>query len=235
MFLVTALGFVGTILFVLLLALLTRNTSQLSRVSGIESVEYLYNLSQTRSSDNLATIDLGRRWPAITLSHHLTSGRMIVVDVYNPQLMPSKSLLRARRQHYPAALSDPRLTWYDSNLDLLPLPDRSVSAVFLYHVLSEISEKGDQKALLEEIFRILEPNGRLLVAEFSNNLVNRLQSGLGVTHTKPIDYWHALLKETGFELQRTQTLHGAILCMRADKPSPYGGKQLSFDLDFEAF
>lgn len=233
--LVTALGFLGIMLFSLLLALLIMTTSRSNKAANKESIEYLYNLSQTRSSDNLATIDLGRRWPAITLSHHLTSGRMVVIDVFNPQLMPAKSLIRSRQQQYPATHSDPRLAWYDSNLDLLPLPDNNVSAVFVFHVLSEIAQKGDQIALLKEISRILEPDGRLLIAESANTWPNRLRSMVGITHTQPHEYWRALLEEAGFEFQRAQTIQGVTVCIRADKPSPYAGTQMSLDLEFEAY
>jgi ubiquinone/menaquinone biosynthesis C-methylase UbiE len=232
---VTVLGLLGIILFGILLVRLALTAARTNKSANIESVEYLYELSKTLTSDTLATIDLGRRWPAVTLSHHLTSGRMVVVDVYNPQLMPAKSLLRSRQQHYPATPSDPRLTWYDSNLDLLPLPDSSVSGVFVYQVLSEISEKGDQVTLLKEIARILAPDGRLLIAEFSNTWTNRLRSILGIIHTNSHEYWRSLLEETGFEFQRAQTIQGIIICIRADKPSPYSGKQMSLDLDFKAY
>lgn len=232
---VTILGLFGIVLFGILSAMFYLTTARSNKSANIESVEYLYELSKTRSSDALATIDLGRRWPAITLSHHLTSGRIVVIDVYNPQLMPAKSLLRSRQQHYPATPSDPRLTWYDSNLDLLPLPDSSVSAVFVFQVLSEISAKGDQLTLLKEIARILAPDGRLLIAEFANTWTNRLRSSLGIIHSYSHEHWRSLLEEAGFEFQRAQTIQGIITCMRVDKPSPYSGRQMSLNLDFNAY
>ena len=232
---VAVLGLFGIVLFGILAAIYYLTKARTNKSANIQSVEYLYELSKTHSSDALATIDLGRRWPAITLSHHLTSGRMVVIDVYNPQLMPAKSLLRSRQQHYPATPSDPRLTWYDSNLDLLPLPNSSVRAVFVYQVLSEISAKGDQVTLLKEIARILAPDGRLLIAEFANTWTNRLRSSLGIIHSYPHEHWRNLLEEAGFKFQRVQTIQGVFVCMRADKPSPYSGRQMSLDLDFEAY
>jgi hypothetical protein len=98
--------------------------------SELRTTEFLYGLSQTRPSDKLASIDLGLRQKAIVLSQQLTSGRLFAIDIYNPQLMPDGALLRARRLA-PHAIADPRLVWYDGNLTLLPLPDHSVSAVFM--------------------------------------------------------------------------------------------------------
>ena len=233
--LVTVLGLAGILLFGFLIALLVTINSRATITTNIKSVEHLYNLSQTRSTDKLAAIDIGHRWPAITLSRHLTSGRMIVIDIYNPQLMPAKTLMRTQQQNYSTSPSDPRLSWYDSNLDLLPLPDRSVSAVFIYHVLSEIAEKGDQKTLLKEIARILQPGGRLLITEFSNIGINRLRASLGIIHMQPYEYWRNLLEEAGYKIQQAQSMPGGTINIRADNPLPYAGSQMSLDLDFEAY
>lgn len=229
----TLLGVVLVILFLVLIALSLYALNRSSKLSERRVVEYLYNLSQTRASDTLTSIDLGLKWPAIAISQHLTSGQMHVIDIYNPQLMPAKSLIRARRQG-PPALLDPRLDWYDSNLDLLPLPDGSVDAVFLYHVLSQIAQRGDQKALLKEVVRILKPGGRLLFAELASTWPNRLLPGSAFTNLHNQDYWSKSLGEAGFEVRREETLQGIETCVRADKPSPYTGKQMSLGLAFEA-
>lgn len=230
---IVILGSAIFVVFTILSATSLWALNHTNKLAELQTVEFLFKLSQTRASDTLACVDLGLRWPAVAISQNLTSGRMHVIDIYNPQLMPAKSLVRAR--HYAApALTDPRLVWYDSNLDLLPLPDDSISAVFLYHVLSELAQKGDQRALLKEVGRILEPNGRLLVAEMENSWPNRLRPGSTATNLHPHHYWNSLLSEAGFEVQRTQTLQGLTVCVRANKPSPYAGKQMALDLDFEA-
>ena len=231
----TALAVMGILLFVVFALLMIASIWALNRTNkatALQTAEILYKMSQARSSDSLACIDLGLRWPAITISQRLTSGRMHVIDIYNPQLMPAKSLLRAR-QFSPHALADPRLVWYDSHLELLPLPDGSVSAVFLLGILTEMAQKGDQQALLAEIGRILEPDGRLLLAEPANSWPNRLRPGSAVSNLHPDHYWNTLLADAGFEIQQTQTLQGVTICVRADKASPYASTQLTLGLDFE--
>ncbi len=228
----TMVGFSLSAVFVILIAVSLWALNRSSKIAGEQTVEHLYRLSQTRTSDTLACIDLGLRWPAIGISHHLTSGHMHVIDIYNPQLMPAKSLAEAR-QNARSTFKDPRLDWYDSNLELLPLPDSSVTAVFLYQVLSEVAQLGDQQALLKEIDRVLEPNGRLLVAELADSWSNRLRPGSDVLNLHPREYWSRLISEAGFEIRRSQTLNAVAVCIRADKPSLYSGKQMSLDLDFE--
>lgn len=206
--------------------------TQTDKLTNRHTIEFLYKLSQTRASDTLACVDLGLHWPANMISQNLTSGQIVVIDIYNPQRMPAKSLSRTR-QHVSPALTDPRLVWYDSNLELLPLPDSSVSAVFLYQILSEIAQKGDQQALLKEIRRILEPNGRLLIAEKADTWPNRLLPGSSISHIHSQAYWGSLLSDAGFELRRIQTLKNIAVCLRADKQSPFEDTQMMLDLDFE--
>lgn len=229
---IVALGAVIFAIFAILLLTSIWALHQSGKLTDLQTIDFLYKLSQTRASDPLVCIDLGLHWPANTISQHLTSGQMVVIDIYNPQLMPAKSLVRARRHAQPP-LTDPRLVWYDSNLELLPLPDDSVSAVFLVQILSELAQKGDQLALLKEIRRIMEPNGRLLIAEMADTWPNRLLPGSSILHIHPQGYWNSLLSEAGFELRRTQTLRDITVCLRADMPSPFAGKQMELDLDFE--
>jgi hypothetical protein len=52
---------------------------------------------------------------------------------------------------------------------------------------------------------------------------------------RPTDYWRDLLENTGYKFQRAQTIQGVTVCIRADKPPPYAGSQMSLNLDFEAY
>ena len=49
----------------------------------------LFDMAQIQSSDTFVFIDLGLRQRAIELGHRLTSGQILVVDVYSPQLTMS--------------------------------------------------------------------------------------------------------------------------------------------------
>jgi ubiquinone/menaquinone biosynthesis C-methylase UbiE len=198
---------------------------------GLQTTEVLFNMSQVQATDPIACIDLGLRQQAIILSRHLTTGQITVIDVYNPQLTAAAGLARARKQA-PSAQIDPRLIWYDGSINLLPMPDRSVTAVFLPQILSEFSQHGDRQTILREARRILEPNGRLLLAEQNASWLNWLRLGPGTSKLQPVRYWRDLLIEAGFELRRQEDLQGLIHCLRADVPSPYAGQQLALALSY---
>lgn len=222
----------GVILFALCSALLLLTLWSLGRVdktTDAEIVDQMYRLSQIRPSDKLLAIGVGLRSPAVAISQHLTNGRIHAVDIYNPQQMPAPSISRARELAQPAR-TDPRITWYDSSLALLPLPDKSVQAAYLYSILSGIVEEGDKKALLREVSRVLAPHGRILIAEMADSWPNRLLPGSRSIQTP--EYWNGLLREAGYELRRAQTVKDIAFCLRADKPSPYAGQQMMLKLGY---
>lgn len=188
----------------------------------------LFNLSDLEPTDSFAHVNLGSRMTAIGLSRRLTSGHLSVIDVYNPQLTPGRALVRLRRRnaHPPA---DPRLSWLDGSINLLPLPDNSVKVVTMSRMLSEFWQHGDRLRLLQEIDRVLVPGGRLLLAERTRTETNALVMGTGVLRLAPAGYWQALLQEAGFNIHLEQNVRGLVHYWRADKPYPNQPRQLSFD------
>lgn len=196
-----------------------------------DPLSMLYTLSNTRPGDDIANIELGSRESSIWLARHLTTGTVTAIDVYNPESNASAPLRRARlsAQHPP---SDPRLSWVDGSTALLPLADRSVSAVFLNEVLSEFWQDSERERLLREIHRVLEPDGRVLLAE-----PIRTQTSLLIWLPRAYDaataeQWRRLLTRCGFELRREQDIEGLLVCLRADKSLPTVSRQLTLGLEY---
>ena len=202
---------------------------QLYDFTGLQPYHVLFDMGQLRATDTFVYVDLGVRDFALQLSRRLTSGKIYVIDVYNPQWATSQSLKRYRVRQ-PHAANDPRLVWQNGRIDLLPLPDASVSTVILHRVASEFWQRGDRLALLQEIYRILTPNGRVLMAERVRSQTNWLVMGPGALQLGSLDDWRELLQEAGFTVQKEADLQGLIHCFRADKPAANQGRQLTFSL-----
>lgn len=207
---------------------------QVSDKPGQRPVEVLLIMSQIKAEDRLACIDLGLRETAVVIAQRLTTGTVSVIDVYNPQGNTSSALQRGRlraRAHPPAA--DPRLEWLDGEIRLLPLPNNSVSAVFLDRVLAEFWQAEERQTLLHEVYRILKPGGRVLVAERVRSQINWLVLGPVGWGLATADYWRELLAKTGFVHSQEKDIQGLVHCFRADKPSPTGNLQLPLHLDLD--
>lgn len=204
---------------------------QLSDAPGKAPTDMLFALAQTQPDDRVVCIDLGLRETAVAIAQRLTTGEVTVIDIYNPQSNTGSGLRRARRAaRKPPA--DPRLNWIDGGIDLLPLPDRSVSSVYMNQILSEFWLPEERKRLLDEILRILTPEGRLVVAEPIRSERNLLLTAPATYSLPKAEHWRNLLQDAGFIVRREEILRGLIFCIRADKPSPTTGKQLQLQLEY---
>ncbi len=195
---------------------------------GLNPHHVLFEMGQIQETDLFVYVDLGGRYRAIDVARRLTTGKVIVTDVYNPQWTTSQTLVRYRSR-MPAPPPDPRLSWRNGRLDMLPLPDKSVPAVILCQVASEFWQEGDRRQLLTEIYRILSENGRLLLAEPTRTRANWLLMGPGALTLLPTQKWYDLLHSAGFRIRSEKNLQGVIHCIRADKPTYSEAQQLMLD------
>lgn len=203
----------------------------LNDAAGGAVEDFLFDLGQTRPEDRVVCIDLGLKSTAVSLARHLTTGEVIVIDIYNPQSNPSAALRRGR-DAAPKPPPDPRLNWIDGSIDLLPLPDRSVRAVYMNQILSEFWLDEERTQLLEEVRRILVPEGRLLVAERVRASNHLLLAGL-TTYSLPAKAdWREMLIRAGFIVRRQEDVRGVIYCARVDKPLPTSAKQMQLKLEY---
>lgn len=200
-------------------------------LDGITPHHVLFDMGQIQATERLAYIDLGLQRQAIGLSRRLTTGQIIVIDVYNPQWTISSWLVRWRSQQ-PAPPDDPRLSWRDGSLNLLPLPDESINTVVLCHVAGEFWQEGDRITLLKEAYRILKPQGQLLLAESVRSQMNWVVRGFAGFNLPTADYWRKLLQQSGYRIRNEKNLGGLSYCIRAQKPTPAEAQQLSFKLEF---
>lgn len=194
----------------------------------LQPADTLFNLGYLEPDDRIVHIELGERMQALRIARHLTTGHITVVDIYSPQMMPDRALAAMRRSA-PPARPDPRLSWQVGDVDLLPLPDASVFAVTVIDTLNHFWQDGDRQKLLAEIYRVLRPGGRLLLAEETRTRSTWLLHGWGTPALLTVNDWRATLAEIGLTVTAEQELQGLMICFRADKLTAGVSRQLPFD------
>jgi ubiquinone/menaquinone biosynthesis C-methylase UbiE len=208
----------GLTAFLLLAFFLSISLWAANRIyDGHKISDALIHLSNAKPVDTINHVGLGRKTVAVELSSHFTTGKIIVVDIYNPQIMPSRELARARHQAI-RPNSDPRLSWRDGSINLLPLPDSSVSAVTMSETLGEIWQQGDQRQLLEEIFRVLKPGGSVLFAERLRTPTNLIVLGPSAFRFHSVNDWARILADSGLDMGDQKSIGDLICCFQAQKP-----------------
>lgn len=199
--------------------------------NGIHPHHALFDLGHIQSHDKIVYLNLGSRQQPISLSHRLTTGHITVVDVYNPQWITPKAPTWQHRQINSVA-DDPRLTWIDGDIHLLPFPDSSANNVMLCEILSQFWQPGDRLILLKEIHRILQPKGQLLIAEKCRTTNTWLVNGPAAPQIPTQTYWEELISAAGFRIRKELNRDGLITCWRVGKPTLREARQLAFDLDY---
>lgn len=189
----------------------------------------LYEMGELDPTMTIVDVNLGLREFPVALSRRMTTGKVIVLDVYNPLLAPNRALARAHDAG-DRPVSDPRLSWRDGSINLLPLPDNSIQAITLVQVASELWQEGDRLRLLQEVNRVLRPGGRLLLAERVQTPVNLLVSGLTGLRLPPAAYWLDLVERSDFKIRRTRSLGDLMMCIRVDKRQEGEARSLPVDL-----
>ncbi len=198
---------------------------------GARPIDVLYRMSQTRPTHQIAYVDLGTRSGAIFVARRLTTGVVHDIDIYNPESTPSATL-RRRRRSAPRAPHDPRLRWLDGTAALLPLADKSMNTIFLDAVWSEFIVPEERQMLLAEARRILAPDGRLVLAERLKSQTNLLVLGPGYFALPAESELKHALHRAGFDIERTEILHGMVWCLTANKPNPGRARQLALNLEY---
>jgi SAM-dependent methyltransferase len=181
---------------------------------GSKIIDALFEVGRFSQDQTIVHIDQGLRSTGIALGERLSSGRVIVIDVYNPQMFPSRWLSRAAHQAA-RPLNEPRIIWKSGSIDLLPQPDQSVSAVALSLTVTELWQEGDRICLLEEIFRILSPTGVLVIAERIRTPTSWMTMGPAAIRLRSVSYWRQILADVGFHIEKELVCDDLLLIIRA--------------------
>jgi SAM-dependent methyltransferase len=198
-------------------------------VHGQRPADLFFQLGRITATTHFVHVGHGVRRTPQQLSRRLTSGRVIALDIYNPQQAPGAVLARARLAVAPAP-ADPRLRWLEGTIQLLPLPDRSTSLVTIDGALGALWQHGDRVLLLREVYRILRPEGWVVVAEPVRTRTVWLVRGTGALRLEAAIYWRRLFRDAGFNLLREQDVDGLVHYFVLERPAVGEMQQLALDL-----
>lgn len=196
---------------------------------GQRPPDLFFQLGHITATTTFVHLGMGIRRIPQQLSRRLTSGRVLALDVYNPQQAPRAALARAR-QTVKRVQADPRLRWMEGTIQLLPLPDRSTSLVTSDGALGTLWQRGDQLILMREIYRILRPEGWAVLAEPVRTQTNWLVRGTGALRLEPVSYWRHLFDVCGFNVVREHDVDGLVHYFVLERPAVGEMQQLTLDL-----
>ena len=211
------------------LALFLWATYQRLHLDGASILGYIKQHQLLDPQKNVLYLDLGYRQEVNELATQLVRGRLYVTDLYASHFMPDPNLQRARL--YMRALPQlPSLEFVYGRVDLLPVQDKSVHLVIVPYVLKEIIQDGDQHLLFNEIYRVLEENGRILLLEQCRSPMNWICLGFATYSFPKVKILQQMLFSSGLRQIETADYLQLSFATIATRPGVQAARQLPLNL-----
>jgi hypothetical protein len=191
-------------------------------------VKWLWEIGDLSAENELTLIEPGSRHLAVSLGLRMRHGQVRVINIYNPHVTPELAFMQSKQS---AAISrDPRLVWLNGRFDLLPTPDSKVTTVVSNQLLTVMPGVQDRDAMLDEIYRVLQPGGIWVLTERADPDGSIWSAGIGSRTQYSAETWHKQLTRNGFQIRTERQVNPLIVCFVLVKPGQRLPRQLRFKI-----
>ena len=164
-------------------------------LSGLYNLSWLDDLSG-KTPRRIVNINAGFDETSVLLRNKFKDSELSVFDFYDPQKHTEISIKRARKA-YPPFPNTEQITTAK-----LPLGDNSADQIFAILSVHEIREQSERETFFKEFYRILEPDGQLVVTEHLRNIANFLAYNVGFFHFHSKAAWLETFRAAGFTIRK---------------------------------
>lgn len=170
---------------------------------------YIYDLSGFYNLDwidfpistkNIANIHAGFDETSHLLQHKYPDSSLKVFDFYNPLVHTEVSIKRARKA-YPAYPNTQTIT-----TSQIPLDNASTDSIFIIFSAHEIRNDAERVIFFEELIRILNPKGKIVVVEHLRDFWNFVAYNIGFCHFLPHKTWLQTFQKANFVVCKQKSI-----------------------------
>ncbi len=168
-------------------------------------MDFIVKYAQLMGEEHILDIGCGTGRFSIPLAKHLTTGRLVGIDIFSTSAITGNSLQRVTHNTLIEGVMDKCEFRFGNALDI-PFPDNTFDVVSAGSVL-HVFQRGHLRAkVVQEIFRVLKPGGKFITIEWDRNTRNALVFGVFILiFFYPRKYWFSLFKNTNFSNIRATT------------------------------
>jgi SAM-dependent methyltransferase len=165
-----------------------------SKIYNLNFIDYL----NIKSTDNLVNINAGFEEFSFIIVNKFKTKNLEVFDFYNPLKHTEISIERARKisKVYPNTAT--------IETSKLPLEANSVAYVFLFFAAHEIREQQERVVFFQEIEKVLNQNGKIIILEHLRDLPNFMAYTIGFFHFLSKSDWQKTFKFSNLSI-KTET------------------------------
>ncbi len=145
--------------------------------------------------DTIVNINAGFDETSVLLQQKFPKSTLAVWDFYDPEHHTEVSIRRARKAYPP----------FPNTIQIATgqLPEKQNEIAIVFAILSahEIRDSKERTLFFEELYRILRPNGRIIVTEHLRDTTNFLAYTLGFFHFYSKKTWQTTFQSAGLEVE----------------------------------
>jgi len=160
--------------------------------------------------DHMVNLHAGFDETSALLKSKYPKAHLTILDFYDPVLHTEVSIKRARKAYAPFPDTQPTGTSH------LPLNDESIDKAFLIFAAHEIRSEKERIIFFKELYRILKPDGEVVITEHQRDTMNFLAYNIGAFHFYSKKSWLRVFNSSGFRIKNetkiTPFVTSFILC-----------------------
>lgn len=181
----------------LLPALIIALLSHLTRHLRLHLRDRIVSAVAWRGDEQVLDVGTGSGITLIGCAHHLTTGKAIGIDIYDPNAGGGTPAIFWKNAHQEGVAD--RVELQNVNACQMPFPDASfdvvVSTLAFHHIHSSSAAEGRRQAA-REILRVLRPGGKVLIFDIGHTLaeLEQVLRAAGVTTIQRSGHFFSLLQ-----------------------------------------
>jgi len=167
-------------------------------LAGQSKAAEIPEMLQIRGDEKVLDVGCGLGKMTVGVAKHLTTGKVIGVDIWDKMEIPGNSPERAYENAKIEGVLD-KVEFRTGNVLSLPFPDDSFDLATSSSVINNLHGDAEKSRALAEIFRVLRPGGKFLMAEPLRNMRGFFTfSPFAFLELLPKDRWANLLEKAKF-------------------------------------
>lgn len=178
--------------------------------SDLYKLSWLSNLEGGRK-ETIVNIHAGFDETSFLLKTKFRESELIVADFYDPLKHTEVSIKRARKA------VPPFLNTQQVSTSYLSFPDGSADKVFAIFSAHEIRNNEERLVFFKELYRVLKPDGKLIVTEHLRDTANFFAYNIGFFHFHSRATWLTTFRLAGFTISREMKITPFITSFILDK------------------
>lgn len=140
-----------------------------SKVMKLKDREKLLNLVQWSGSELVLDVGCGRGLMLVGAAKRLTSGKVIGIDLWHQHDQANNSSADALSNAATEGVTK-RVEVKTADMRQLPFPENYFDVVISSWAVHNLEAETDRKKALDEIIRVLKPNGMVVLADIVHQL-----------------------------------------------------------------